>query len=63
MLASNGTVKAIGDNITVTYSFIPDRTDHLTTYQCVDSKHSSIMIKVELTVRCKYVGQKSDQTY
>ncbi|CAG2208423.1 unnamed protein product [Mytilus edulis] len=50
-LESNGTIKAIGDNQTVSYSFIPDRTDHLTTYQCVDSKHSSIMIEVELSIK------------
>ncbi|CAC5391385.1 unnamed protein product [Mytilus coruscus] len=49
-IVSNGTVKAIGDNQTVSYSFIPDRTDHLTKYQCVDSKHSSIMVEVELSI-------------
>ncbi|VDI21739.1 Hypothetical predicted protein [Mytilus galloprovincialis] len=51
-LESNGSTKAIGDNQTVSYSFIPNRTDHLTKFQCVDSKHSSIMIEVELTIRC-----------
>ncbi|CAG2214088.1 unnamed protein product [Mytilus edulis] len=49
-LESNGTVKAIGDNQTVSYSFTPDRSDHLTKYQCVDSKHSSIMVEVELSI-------------
>ncbi|CAG2214087.1 unnamed protein product [Mytilus edulis] len=48
---SNGSTKAIGDNQTVSYSFIPNRTDHLTKLKCVDSKHSSIMIEVELTIR------------
>ncbi|VDI23018.1 Hypothetical predicted protein [Mytilus galloprovincialis] len=51
-LESNGTSKAIGDNQTVSYSFIPDRTDHLTKLKCVDSKQSSIMIEVELTIKC-----------
>ncbi|CAG2190819.1 unnamed protein product [Mytilus edulis] len=51
-LESNGSTKAIGDNQTVSYSFIPNRTDHLTKLKCVDSKHSSIMIEVELTIRC-----------
>ncbi|XP_071139037.1 uncharacterized protein [Mytilus edulis] len=50
-LESNGTVKAIGDNQTVSYLFIPYRTDHLTKYQCLDSKHSSIMIEVELIIQ------------
>ncbi|VDI38099.1 Hypothetical predicted protein [Mytilus galloprovincialis] len=50
-LKSNGTIKAIGDNQTVSYSFTPDRSDHLTKYQCVDSKHSSIMIEVELSIK------------
>ncbi|VDI51297.1 Hypothetical predicted protein [Mytilus galloprovincialis] len=50
-IVSNGTVKAIWNNKTVSYSFIPDRTDHMTKYQCVDRKHSSIMIEVELTIR------------
>ncbi|CAG2208424.1 unnamed protein product [Mytilus edulis] len=49
-LESNGSIKAIGDNQTVSYSFIPNRTDHLTKLKCVDSKHSSIMIEVELTI-------------
>ncbi|VDI51310.1 Hypothetical predicted protein, partial [Mytilus galloprovincialis] len=49
-LESNGTVKAIGDNQTVSYSFTPDRSDHLTKYQCVDGKHSSIMVEVELSI-------------
>ncbi|CAG2208416.1 unnamed protein product [Mytilus edulis] len=54
-LKSNGTVKAIGDNQTVSFSFIPYRTDHLTKFQCVDSNHSSIMIEVELSIRCSAV--------
>lgn len=56
-IVSNGTVKAIGNNKTVSYSFIPDRTDHLTKYQCVDRKHSSIRVEVELSIMCKYVGK------
>lgn len=55
-LETNGTVKAIGKKHTVRYAFIPDRTDHLTHFQCLDSNHSSIMIEVELSIRCKYVG-------
>ncbi|CAC5421328.1 HMCN [Mytilus coruscus] len=50
-LESNGTIKAIGDNQTVSYSFIPDRTDHMTKYKCMDSAHSSIMIEVKLIIR------------
>ncbi|CAG2190820.1 unnamed protein product [Mytilus edulis] len=50
-LKSNGTVKAIGDNQTVSFSFIPDRTDHRRKFQCVDSNHSSIMVEVELTIK------------
>ncbi|VDI46712.1 Hypothetical predicted protein [Mytilus galloprovincialis] len=50
-LKSNGTVKAIGDNHTVSFSFIPDRTDHRRKFQCVDSNHSSIMVEVELSIR------------
>ncbi|VDI71493.1 Hypothetical predicted protein [Mytilus galloprovincialis] len=60
-LESNGTIKAIGDNQTVSYSFIPDRTDHLTKYQCVDSKHLSIMIEVELRIRCPPVFAKENR--
>ncbi|CAC5386336.1 unnamed protein product [Mytilus coruscus] len=50
-IESNGTVKAIGDNQTVSFSFIPDRTDHMTIYKCLDIIHSSIMIEVELYIR------------
>ncbi|VDI21738.1 Hypothetical predicted protein [Mytilus galloprovincialis] len=50
-LESNGTVKAIGDNQTVSFSFIPDRTDHRRKFQCVDSNHSSIMVEVELFIK------------
>ncbi|VDI04036.1 Hypothetical predicted protein [Mytilus galloprovincialis] len=50
-LESNGTVKAIGDNQSVSFSFIPDRTDHRRKFQCVDSNHSSIMVEVELTIK------------
>lgn len=53
-LESNGTVKDIGDHQNVSYSIIPDRTDHLTKYRCVDSTHLSIMVEVELSIRCKY---------
>lgn len=53
-LEVNGSVKAIGDNHSVNYSFTPYRTDHLTKYICVDSKQSWIMIEVTLFIRCKY---------
>lgn len=51
-LELNGSIIAIGDNQSVSYSFTPDRTDHLTKYQCEDSTHSSIMIAVTLVIRC-----------
>ncbi|CAC5391387.1 unnamed protein product [Mytilus coruscus] len=50
-LESNGSIRAIGNNHTVSYSFIPDRTDHMTKYKCVDSTQSSIMIEVTLIIR------------
>ncbi|CAC5393423.1 unnamed protein product [Mytilus coruscus] len=50
-IETNGTVKAIGDNKSVSFLFIPDRTDHLTIYKCEDSTHSSIMIEVKLLIR------------
>ncbi|CAC5382331.1 unnamed protein product [Mytilus coruscus] len=54
VLESSETIKAIGDNHSVSYSFKPDRTDHLSKYKCVDSKRSSIMIEITLFIRCKY---------
>lgn len=54
-IESDGSIKAIGDNKTVSYSFIPDREDHLTKYKCVDSTHVSIMSETILTIMCKYV--------
>lgn len=53
-IESNETIKAIGDNQSVSYTFKPDRTDHLTKYKCVDSSHASIIIEVELIIKCKY---------
>ncbi|CAG2185954.1 unnamed protein product [Mytilus edulis] len=50
-IESNGSILAIGDNQSVSYSFIPKRTDHLTSYTCVDNTHSSIMIEVTLIIR------------
>ncbi|CAC5385445.1 unnamed protein product [Mytilus coruscus] len=55
-IETNGTVKATGDNKSVSYLFIPDTTDHLTIYKCVDSTHSSIMIEVKLIIRFKYLS-------
>lgn len=54
-LEVNGSIIEIGDNRSVNYSFTPDRTDHLTKYKCLDITHSSIMIEVTLSIRCKYV--------
>lgn len=54
MIKTNGIVKTIGNKQSVSYLFIPDRTDHLTTYTCVDSTHSSIMIEVQLFIRSKF---------
>ncbi|VDI21745.1 Hypothetical predicted protein [Mytilus galloprovincialis] len=51
VLESIGTIKAIGDNQSVSFSFIPDRTDHLRKYTCKDSTHSSIMIQVDLIIK------------
>lgn len=62
-LESNGTVNAIGDHQNVNFSFIPDRTDHLTKYRCVDSSHSSLMVEVELSIRCKYVEACTNSTF
>lgn len=53
-LETYGTIKAIGDKQSVSYSFKPDRTDHLSKYKCVESTHTSIMIEVELFIKCKY---------
>ncbi|VDI21736.1 Hypothetical predicted protein [Mytilus galloprovincialis] len=50
-IESNGSIMAIGDNQSVSFLFIPDRTDHLTTYKCVDITHSSIMTEVKLIIR------------
>ncbi|CAC5421334.1 unnamed protein product [Mytilus coruscus] len=50
-LESHGTIKAIGDKQSVSYSLRPDRTDHLSKYKCVDSTHSSIMIEIELFIK------------
>ncbi|CAC5416909.1 unnamed protein product [Mytilus coruscus] len=50
-IESNDSIKAIGDNQFVSFSFIPDRTDHLTKYKCVDITHAAIMIEVELIIR------------
>ncbi|VDI46743.1 Hypothetical predicted protein [Mytilus galloprovincialis] len=50
-IESNGSILAIGDNQSVSYSFIPKRTDHLTSYTCVDITHSSIMIEATLIIR------------
>lgn len=55
-LESNRSIKAIGDNQSVSYSFIPNRTDHMSTYTCVDSTHSSIVIEIKLNILCKYVS-------
>ncbi|VDI46711.1 Hypothetical predicted protein [Mytilus galloprovincialis] len=51
-LESNGSTIAVGDNLSVSYSFIPDRTDHLTKYKCVEGTQSSIMIETTLFIRC-----------
>ncbi|XP_052084704.1 uncharacterized protein LOC127721928 isoform X2 [Mytilus californianus] len=51
LIETNGIVKAIGDNQSVSYLFIPDRTDHLTIYKCEDRSHSSIKIEVKLIIR------------
>ncbi|XP_052084700.1 uncharacterized protein LOC127721926 [Mytilus californianus] len=51
LIESNELIKAIGDNYSVSYSFKPDRTDHLTKYKCMDITHSSIVIEVQLIVR------------
>lgn len=53
-LESQGSLKAVGDNRSVSYLFIPDITDHLTAYTCVDSTHSSIMTEVKVIIMCKY---------
>ncbi|CAG2208420.1 unnamed protein product [Mytilus edulis] len=50
-IESNGSIMEIGDNQSVSFLFIPDRTDHLTTYKCVDITHSSIMTEVKLIIR------------
>lgn len=55
-LESNNSIKAVGDNQSVSYTFKPDRTDHLTKYKCVDSKELSMMIEVKLIILCKYVS-------
>ncbi|VDI16323.1 Hypothetical predicted protein [Mytilus galloprovincialis] len=49
-LESNETTVAIGDNQSVIYTFVPDRTNHLTKYQCMDKTKPSIMIEVQLTI-------------
>ncbi|CAC5400756.1 unnamed protein product [Mytilus coruscus] len=51
-IESNGSVIAIGDNQSVSFSFLPNRKDHMTKYKCVDSTHSSIMLEVNLVIRC-----------
>lgn len=51
-IITDGTVKAISDNQSVSYLFIPDKTDHLTIYKCTDS---SIMQDVTILIRCKYI--------
>ncbi|CAG2185956.1 unnamed protein product [Mytilus edulis] len=62
-IESNGSILAIGDNQSVSYSFIPKRTDHLTSYTCVDITHSSIMIEVTLIIRCPVVkGRFTNET-
>lgn len=53
-IEANELIMAIGDNHSVSYSFVPDRTDHLTKYKCLDITHSLIMIEVQVIVRCKY---------
>ncbi|VDI33492.1 Hypothetical predicted protein [Mytilus galloprovincialis] len=50
-IESNGSIMEIGDNQSVSFLFIPNRTDHLTTYKCVDITHSSIMTEVKLIIR------------
>lgn len=57
-LEVNGSIIAIGDNQSVSYSFIPNRKDHMTIYKCADSKHSSIHIEVKLLIRCKYLPKR-----
>lgn len=54
-IESNGKIKAIGDNQSVSYLFIPDRTDHRTKYKCMPITPSSIVAEVKLFIRCKYV--------
>ncbi|CAG2232482.1 unnamed protein product [Mytilus edulis] len=49
-LDANGTTIATGDNHTVFFSFAPDRTHHLTTYTCIDSKRPSINTNALLRV-------------
>ncbi|CAG2226348.1 unnamed protein product [Mytilus edulis] len=63
-LKLNGSIIAIGDNQSVSYSFTPDRTDHLTKYQCEDSTHSSIMIAVTLVIRYapSVIGRYTNET-
>ncbi|CAC5382518.1 unnamed protein product [Mytilus coruscus] len=61
VLESNETIKAIGDNQSVSYSFKPDRTDHLSKYKCVDNNRSSIMIEITLFIRCSPVFAKENK--
>lgn len=42
-LESNGTTVATGDNQSVNYTFVPDRTNHLTKYKCMDKRKPSII--------------------
>ncbi|CAC5397789.1 unnamed protein product [Mytilus coruscus] len=47
-LESNGTIISTGDHTSVSYSFMPDRRDHLTKYKCTQSY---LMIEVTLVIR------------
>ncbi|VDI04034.1 Hypothetical predicted protein, partial [Mytilus galloprovincialis] len=60
-IESNGSIVAMGDNQSVSYSFIPKRTDHLTSYTCVDITHSSIMIEVKLNINCSPIFAKENR--
>lgn len=42
-LESNRTTVATGDNQSVSYTFVPDRTNHLTKYKCMDKRKPSII--------------------
>ncbi|CAC5398587.1 unnamed protein product [Mytilus coruscus] len=59
IITSNGSFKAIGYNQSVSYSFIPNRTDHLTTYKCEPTALLSISAEVKLIIKLNL----SDKTF